>query len=172
MARLLFSVLFGLACGVWEVAVTPFLPAAFSIHPLLPLLVIFVIASGRPRALAAAIAGGVIIDLFQPAFSDGATLRYVLIVLLLDLVSRHWLTNRSIYSAIALAFVGRVFERFSAWLIGMLLHLTEVTPYYWSNGASGWVPYLWDAMFVAAGFLLIALLTKRFLTLAQHGETF
>lgn len=172
MARLLVSVAIGLLCGIWEVAVSPFLPPAFSVHPLLPMLVIFVIASGRPRALAAAIAGGIMMDLFQPAFSDAATLRYALIVLLMDLASRHWFTNRSIYSAVALAFVGRLFERFSAWFVGMVMHLTDMTPYYWAIGPRGWIPFLWDAAFVVVGFLLIALLTKRFLTLAQHEKEF
>lgn len=170
MARFLFSILIGFLCGLWEAGVSPFLPGVFSIHPLLPVLVLFVIASGRSRSLAAAFAGGVMIDLFQPGFSDAAFLRYVLVVLLLDVISRHWLTNRSIYSAAALVLAGRFMERISAWLIGVLFQVLDFTPYAWSVGARGWIPYFWDAAIVALGFLGIAILTKRFLTLPQRGQ--
>lgn len=168
MTRHILAVLLGLLAGVWEVAVWPFLPPFASIRPLLPLAVLTLIASGRSRALVTAASAGLLLDLYSVGTFDLATLRWVGLVLLLDVLARHFLTNRSIYSALALVFIGRLVERASAWLFGELsfrLGRSVYEPHIWGSLGS---MLLWDLGLVAIGFVLLAFFTRRFVTFVPH----
>jgi hypothetical protein len=163
-SRFFLAVLAGLALGFWEVAVYPFLPPLLSMKPILATVVILLAASGRSRALTTALFAGAMTDLYALDTGDVATIRWAGLVLLLDLVVRQFLTHRSLYAAAALALVGRLIERATAWLFGwfaLWIGAAEAVPTVWRG--LGFV-FLWDMVLVAVGFLAVAFFTRRFLT--------
>ncbi len=160
MSRFILVIILGFLAGFWEISVRPFLPSAFQLHPLLPLIVLLMNVSSRPRLLAAAIAGAFILDLFAITAPDLALLRYAGIILILDLFARHLLTNRSLYSSLGLVLIGRVLEYGSAWVIGHFLIWLGIGTI-WVRQPSFFISCLWDVLFVGIGFLLMAAFTRR-----------
>lgn len=168
MRQIFFAGLLGLMAGIWEVAVRPFVSTPWTFRPLLPLVVILLVASRRSRALAAAIGGAVIIDLYALPVFDFALVRWVFLVFLLNFLIHRVLTHRSLYAAVTLAVVGRLVERVSAWILGKVMIWIGASDFSWSGDAVWWIPFVWDIGFVAALFLILAFLTQRFLTFI-HG---
>jgi rod shape-determining protein MreD len=107
MIRWLAVAFLALLAAVIEVAAVPFLPSWLAVRPLVAFLVLCVIGSPKPRGVVAAVLGGLVVDAFSYARFDAATFRLVLLVFLIDLVARHWLTNRSLYAALAMAVLAR-----------------------------------------------------------------
>ena len=172
MIRWAVTVFLALVAAILEVAATPFLPAWLQVRPLMPLLVLCVIGSSPPRAVATAVVSGVLVDIFSYAAFGVATFRLVLLVFLLDLVSRHWLTNRSLYAALAMAILARFTDWGSAWITqetAYALHFHSYPPVFWRQP---WITLAWDVALVGLGFVALALFSNRFsLSALQKGTS-
>jgi hypothetical protein len=169
MKRYLLAFAIGLLAGLWEVSVLPFLPSIWGFRPLLPIVVLLLVSSTRSRALAAAVAGGMMLDLYHVAAFDLAIFRWLFLVFVLDLLIRHLFTNRSLYVTAALVVIGRLIEYGTAWLFGNLVSRFGAGAEPWGREAP-WVTLGWDVLSVTIGFLILAFLTRRFLTLVHRYE--
>ncbi|MSR85738.1 hypothetical protein EXS71_04895 [Candidatus Uhrbacteria bacterium] len=149
MIRLALAFFLGILIGAWEIATRPFLPSLAMIQPLLAVVILMLIGSGRSRALAMALGGALLMDLYTFGVFDFSILRWFLLVYALDLLLQHVLTNRSLFAALALTFAARSFEQGSAWI---MTH---------STSENLWVLFLFDGILVTFGFLVLAFLTKR-----------
>lgn len=160
--RWLLVIMMGLAAGLWETAVLPFLPAVFAFRPLLTVSVIFLVSSSRNKALAAAFVGAAFLDAYGWSQTGFTILRYSVIVLLLSYVSERFLTNRSVYATAALAILARGLDLASASItvaIGYWLGFSS-QPWQWPSGML-WT-FAWDGLIAAGAFMVIAGVSKRF----------
>ncbi len=170
--RWIITILIGVIAGLWEVAVIPFVPAAFSVLPLLPLSVLLLVSSTRTRALICLMSGAALLDAYHWSHVDVAMIRLALVLLVLDVAANRFLTNRSVYASVALVLVGRAMDWMTAWLFSVIGLWIDPTRYPW-HLPTGW-PWilLWDAGIVSIGFLLIAAFTGRFVALGLRGRSF
>jgi cell shape-determining protein MreD len=162
MIRWLAVAFLALLAAVIEVAAVPFLPSWLAVRPLVAFLVLCVIGSPKPRGVVAAVLGGLVVDAFSYARFDAATFRLVLLVFLIDLVARHWLTNRSLYAALAMAVLARCADWVMGWLVAESAYaLTAVAypPVFWRDPLQ---TLAWDVALVGVGFLALALFSGRF----------
>lgn len=163
MRRWALWILLGLCVGAWEMMVYPFLPTWLAWRPLLPIAVLLLLVHGRGAALACVLAGSVILDTYQVAFSDLAFFRYALVIVMLNFFLRQWLTNRSLYTALGLMVIGRAVERGLAWAVGTFTQVIGATAYGWMHGPHEVAAFLWDMLWVAAGFIIL-FSSRRFLS--------
>jgi hypothetical protein len=112
------SAALAIACGIWDIAVRPFVPFAALMEPLLASVVILALLQQRQASWIVAVLGALMIDAFQFGSWPWLTIFICLYVLILQLLVTHVLTNRSFYSAFALLAVGR----FIGWLVLWLSH--------------------------------------------------
>lgn len=160
--RILLAVLAGLMAGIFEVAVSPFLPVWADIRPLFPLLAVLIVSSSRSRVYAAAVAGALVIEAYAIATPDAPLFRIIVVALLMDLVARRFLTNRSVYATAALAFFGG----FVSWILVVAISGTAIAlgladgP--WSPPGIPFISLVWDMILTGAVFLSVAAFTARF----------
>ena len=166
--RILFLIL-TLVLALFEVAMRPFLPAWLSMRPLLPLLVIIVLITGRSWAVCTAVFCGLLIDAFSFPTPDLAALRLVLSVLLIDAISRHWLTNRSLFATLLLTFLTRVFERACSAAVATVGWWSGLSAYGWQTDPSFIALFCWDAFLICIGFLTVLTFSRQFLA-PLHDE--
>lgn len=169
MMRQLLAFLLGLSMGLWEAVVRPFLPEGLAARPLLPVLAVVIASSAQPRAIAVALGGGLVVDAFWLGAPTAATLRWVILALLLDVAARHFLTNRSLYAVIGLVLSGRLLDWLGSWLVGWLAVLVGWSPSGAELDPAWWAILVWDVALVGVGFLFVAFLTRRFL-LGNRGR--
>lgn len=162
MTRTLFAIILGLAIGAWEIAVRPALPTGAQIPLLLPMVVLAVIASKPSRAIAMTFTAATIMSLYQIFHFDLIVFRWIGIVLIIISLSKYWLTNRSVYSSMALGIIAQVLDWTSHYMVSRAgILFTDFT--------RGWTPqYIWhmtllyDVVIISLGFFLIARVTSRF----------
>lgn len=164
--------LLGLMAGIWEIAVLPFLPSKFAIQPLLPAAVLLLVSSARSRVMGYMIAGALVIDAYRWAYFDIAVIRLTLLMLMLDLIAHRFLTNRSVYASVALILIGRGLDWISSFLLGLIGRAMNTTQYTWLMPANAGYIILWDVLLVSLGFIALANLTRRFVTLARGVNDF
>ncbi len=161
--RQLLAFVLGMSVGLWEAVVRPFLPSSLAARPLLPILAVVIASSAQSRAIAVALGGGLVVDAFWLGAPTAATLRWVVLALLLDLAARHFLTNRSLYAVVGLVVFGRLLDWVGAWIVGLVDVFVGWSP----SGAEvdpAWLAILfWDVALAGVGFLIVAFLTRRFL---------
>ena len=162
LLKSVLAVLLGLAAAGWEISVRPFLPFWLDIPAFLPLVVLLLISSTRPRAYAVAIIGAMLLQLYTLGVRDLVLLRWVLVFLVLDLLASRLLTNRSFYVAVALASLGFIFERLSSFLIGQLTWAIGISTYPWTLSRGFFWSFGWNVFLVSVGFVIVAFFTKRF----------
>lgn len=161
MKRWLFAIALGLAAGIWEIAVRPFLPMPLAARPLLPCVVLLIVI-GRPSSAAVSgLVGALLLDIFAvtPEFSF---VRYAVIIVAIAALTHFVLTNRSLYVALALAIAGRLGERGSVWLIGRITD--DGAASFGIELAKNWTATLvWDLAIVSAVFIVLAFVTRLFM---------
>ena len=160
--RILVAVIAGLMAGLFEVAVSPFLPGWADIRPLIPLVAMLMVSSSRSRAYAAVIAGALVIEAYAISSPDAPLFRYVIAAMLMDVVARRFLTNRSVYATAALA----VFGSLVAWVLSIAISGTAISLGFsdgpWSPVGFPFVSLLWDVGLTSVAFLSVAAFTARF----------
>ena len=161
MSKLLLALVFGVLFGAWEIAVRVFLPIPWIAKPLLALVILALIGSGRSRALAAAFGGALLLDLYTLTVFDFAVFRWIVLVFILDFLLQQVFTNRSLLATLALTFIARVFERGSTWIVVHLGQIFSTHPALLTAEQTFWQTLFWDGILVTLGFLLLVFFTKR-----------
>ncbi len=142
----------------------PFVDAPFAFRPILPLAVILLVSSSRGKAFAAALAGAAFLDAYGWSPADMYMLRYIIILFVLDLAAERLLTNRSVYAASAMALAARILDLITAAFVGTVGYFIGFSTEPWHIPSHILWTCLWDMGITAAAFLIIASLTKRFVT--------
>jgi len=153
------------ALGLYEGVIVGSLPEYLVfIRPVLPFLVLCFILKRPTAAYLTAGVSGVIVDLLTATPAGYAAARWLIIALLIDLVQEHVIANRSLYGTLLLIVISRIIDIIllvltylvSNYLLGRLF-IIEPWRLYLEIGFA-------DVALATSGFLLISLLTKRFLT--------
>lgn len=157
----------GVLAGVFDVAVAPWLPGAWSgVRAALPLVILLSLFSRPRRSVVAAIAAGVVLDVFQPTFGL-VTLRFLAVIVAMGVVARLYLTNRSLWGSLALGGIGFLADRMSLWLV------TRGVAFFGSEAIVEYRPPIvpeltWIACCIVVAFWVFALFTRRFMPLVSH----
>ncbi|MCC7522300.1 hypothetical protein IT407_00645 [Candidatus Uhrbacteria bacterium] len=168
--RWVLAIAVGLLAGVWEAGMLPFVDGPFSFRPILPIAVILLVSSSRGKAYAAALSGAAFLDAYGWSSADMHMLRYMLILFILDLAAERLLTNRSVYAASAMAFSARILDIISSFITGTAGYFIGFSSEPWHLPSNILWTMLWDMGITAATFLVIAGLTKRFVTVARSDQ--
>lgn len=116
--KYLAVILLGLMLGLYESTFLTFLSGWPSfVKPILPSLVFFMLLERRGYAIAFAACAGIVLDLFAVELATFAPWRLVTIAALLWLASERLLTNRSVYSTVAMVLAARLADWF--WLVSV-----------------------------------------------------
>ncbi|MEI7512459.1 MAG: hypothetical protein WCK01_03300 [Candidatus Uhrbacteria bacterium] len=160
--RILVAALAGLMAGLFEVAVSPFLPYWADIRPLIPLVAILTVTSSRSRSYTALAVGSLVIEAYAISSPDAPLFRYLVVAILMDVVARRLLTNRSVYATAALA----VFGGLIAWLLSLIVSGTAIALGFadgpWSPQLFPLFTLIWDIGLTSVAFISVAAFTGRF----------
>lgn len=159
MRGLILSACLGVLVAAWEIAVTPFLFVSHGAGMLIPVLVLLLMGSRVSRALATAAVSGVILDCYALSVPGFYVFRICLFTIGAWFIFKHWLTNRSVYTAVVLAVLMTITDVLSRQGVYSLQGVP--TAYTWSWQGVG-MALLWNIFLSAFGFTLVASLTKRF----------
>lgn len=151
------------AGGVLESTLLAALPLPLNLFkPVIPCLVMLVLLNRPKPALVSACIAGVCMDLLSATSAGFASARLLLILIIVDYLAERVATNRSLFSAIALAFLAGILN----WLffsisaaIGRAFEtqiFMEPWSYYLGSAILG-------SVMSAILFLVFTLFTKRFL---------
>jgi len=132
------------------------------IKPILPVCVMLFMLNRKPGAYIVAVLSGVVIDMLSPLQSGWTMMRWFVVLLIVDLLSEKITTNRSLYSAVALALAARVMDRIisqiMSWVYPILSGQTlAFEPWHRLPGV-----LISDALIVALIFVGVTIFTKRF----------
>lgn len=101
----------GLAFGLYESTFMTFLPGWFAyLKPVLPGMIFFMLLERRGYALLFGACAGMVLDLFAVEYPTFAPWRLLFIAAILWVASERVLTNRSIYSTVAMVLAGRLLD--------------------------------------------------------------
>lgn len=157
------AILAAVAVGLAEATFTTLLPAPLNyLRPLLACCILLIVLNKTREALMAAALGGFVIDIFGLGDSSFSCVGLSVAAAVSAFLSSSILTNRSIYSAVALVIAGRVTERLCLLLIGGISQLlfpvkAVIEPFVSDVKIAGW-----DVMMVALGFTAFVMFTRRF----------
>ena len=152
-----------LATGIYESAFLGSAPFPFYLlHPILPACVLLLMLNKRLPAYLAVGVAGTLVDLLSAAPAGWVTIRWLCVLLVVDLLSESVATNRSLYAAMALVGSARLLDRvlgqIISWFALIFLHQTIIL--------GSWTAWLGSAIVdqacTAMVFILITLFTKRF----------
>lgn len=152
-----------LAGGVYESAFLGSAPFPFYyIHPVLPICVMLFMLNRRPAAYVTAYLAGCVIDLMSATSTGWVIGRWLIILLIVDVLSERVTTNRSLYAAVALVVLARVLDRvlwqLSAWANFYVIR-QSVPIDRWESLIG---VLLIDVMIACIVFMSVTFFTKRF----------
>ena len=102
------------------------------------------------------------IEAYAISNPDAPLFRYVIAAMLMDVVARRFLTNRSVYATAVLA----VFGSLVAWVLSIAISGTAISLGFsdgpWSPVGFPFVSLLWDVGLTSVAFLSVAAFTARF----------
>ncbi len=160
-SRRLLILLLGLAAGWIDVGVSTWLPGEWmGIRTSLALVLMLAMFSSRERAVTAAVAAGLVLDVLLPSFSL-MTLRLLLLSVAVHALSSRFFTSRSLLGASALALTGLAIDRVMIAIITSLRELGR-SSFIPDVQAAVWAEGLWLLISVGVTFLIFASFTKRF----------
>ncbi|MBU1034371.1 hypothetical protein KKF59_01520 [Patescibacteria group bacterium] len=162
-SRWILVIVAALLTGLLQVTFFSLLPEPFrGVQPVLILCVLGVAINRSDAALVFAAVSGLMIDLFTVGAGFLAFAEQMLVVSAVAIIAEKVLTNRSVYSAVALLLAARIMSYI--WLAAMsffsrLLFKTQI---FIQPFNSLLVTMVWDALFMCTIFLLLAFFTRRF----------
>jgi len=160
------------AAGIYESAFLGSAPFPFCyLHPVLPCCVLFFLLNRRAAAYATAGLSGAVMDLMSAGPPGLVTVRWLCIMLMIDLLAEGVATNRSLYASMLLVGAARLADRvlwlMAAWSLHFLFRLDPVL--------ESWARFLGilsvDLILTATFFVLISLFTKRFVISVSPRRT-
>ncbi|OGL73771.1 hypothetical protein A3E39_03490 [Candidatus Uhrbacteria bacterium RIFCSPHIGHO2_12_FULL_60_25] len=175
-SRHIITVVLALLAGLFDATVASWFPGnLMAIRLALPLVTVLAAFSSLERAVPAALASGIVLDVLLPSSSGFVTFRYVALALGVAALSRTILTNRSLMGAYALGFVALVIDRVLLFAMNLLTRAftSSAIP---EIRASFIAEALWLAACITFVFVLFAAFTRRFLppvsrTIGLGGRT-
>lgn len=161
--RRITTVFLALFAGYWDATISPWVPGSLgAVQISLPLVLVFSAYSSEERAITAALASGVVLDVFLPSNAGLVSIRYVAIALLIRLLAQNVLTNRSLVSAYAMGAASVLLNRLLLALLegGSALVGRATIP---EPHAGILAELVWMLLCMTGVFLVFAAFTKRFL---------
>ncbi len=154
----------GLAFGLYESTFQTFLSGWPSfLKPVLPCLVFFMLLERRGYALVFGACAGTVMDLFAVENPSFAPWRLLFIASLLWIASERILTNRSVYSTVAMVMAGRLLDWSwlvaAQWLLGLVGRSVRFAPSLRSLGETA----VMDLILTVALFFLGLFVMRRYL---------
>ncbi len=165
MISLVMNILVAMSVGTWEASAIPFFPWWAEGQPLFACLVLLLMHGRLRDAWRIALIAGFFEDAFRLTLVPGSGVRWVIVSICLHGILRQWLTNRSLYVAIALVLLARLMDLFLAWITTVFLMLTgygSSHPFVFVS----WSTLVWDTVVVGGTFCLMAHWHKR----SQHAQ--
>ncbi|MFA6446928.1 MAG: hypothetical protein WCW31_01580 [Patescibacteria group bacterium] len=153
-----------MAGGIFEstfAAAAPF-PANI-IRPVLPCLVMLVLLTRSKPALFGAGIAGACLDLLSATPAGFATARLLIVMLCVEYLAEHVATNRSLFSAMALAFFAGILNWAFLLLEATLGNLVLSSHIFLEPWSTYLLIALANVAITASLFLVFTLFTKRFL---------
>ncbi|GEM_PF-5438453 len=158
MRGLIGFILLGIVAGVCSLGVVPFFFGDEGVGFVIPGIVLLCMALQPTRAIVFALAAGIVLDSYAFYPFELHTARLFCLALLGTYLFRRWLTNRSLYTAVALAGALTILDQG----VGVIL-------YGWENGSIGrswgWAQggrvLLFEGFVTAIGFLIVGFFTKH-----------
>ncbi len=158
----------GLLVGLVEATFSTFLTVPWdAVMPVLPIAVLYVVRDRPVFAYVLCGCAGAMMDLFTPGIMTFAFGRLILIVAILDLLSRTVLTNQSFYAAVAMAAVARGVDRIWVGIMSLLTDATGIRATVAAMWPMVWRSVLWDMMLVGLAFLISSSIRRRFVIRPQ-----
>jgi hypothetical protein len=168
------TVIAALAFGIWDACVSTWFPGMMTAVTFsLPFVVVLSAFSVRERAITAAIASGIMLDIFLPSNAGMVSMRFLLVALAVYSLRRYVFTNRSLIGAAVLGAFAVLLNRILLLTIEPLQSFLgrSVIP---ESTNSFWTEFIWMLVVTGLVFVLFALFTRRFLPLvsraAERGE--
>ncbi len=162
----------GFLLGMFEATLSTFLHGYTSfILPVIPFIVLLIVRDRPTHALIAAGSAGLVMDIFALGHPTFAIARLLIIALLIIFLARTFLTNQSLYAAVALTIIARTIDR--SWLMIV----------YWIRGSlpfiqmvhlswpSAWRIAISDIIFVTVIFIFLTFLTQKFVIRRSQTQT-
>jgi hypothetical protein len=168
------TVIAALAFGIWDACVSTWFPGMMTAVTFsLPFVVVLSAFSVRERAITAAIASGIMLDIFLPSNAGMVSMRFLLVALAVYSLRRYVFTNRSLIGAAVLGAFAVLLNRILLLTIEPLQSFLgrSVIP---ESTNPFWTEFIWMLVVTGLVFVLFALFTRRFLPLvsraAERGE--
>lgn len=169
--RLVLIIFLACLLGVFEVGPRTFLPLPYAyFFPAFGVLVLGVFRGWRAEALVFAFILGGLHDVFgfrQRFWFAGIPL----MVLFLRFIALNVMTNRSVYSAVALVLLGRMFL-FGWEVVAYLIVHSTGYPFLLTSWAEQWRVFVGDTVFVGSLFVLPVLFSRLARRFWQRGNAF
>ncbi|GEM_PF-4422965 len=165
-----FLVLFSLLVGMFQTTALTMLPAPWSVlKPVLAILPLLVLFAPPRQAYIFAVSSGFVMDLFALESPSFVTLRLLLLTASLLVLLRTLLTNRSIYTALALVGLIHALD----WIV--LTAAIHILPTFSSSFTPAWLE-TWQAfvanlLFVLIYFVMHVKLAARFFGAVRHSSS-
>lgn len=162
-SRRIIVALLGILVGIIDVAVSVWFPGPWAaVRSVLPFVIVLAVFSSRERAVTAAIAAGLVIDVLVPSFGL-VTLRLTMVAFVIHALAQRFFSNRSLPGSFALGVAGILIDRALVFgvttLAGAWTSRTFVT-----EVRVGWfAETVWMTAVMALSFFGVAALTRRFL---------
>ncbi|MDD2785762.1 MAG: hypothetical protein PHS79_02595 [Patescibacteria group bacterium] len=132
------------------------------IKPILPVCVMLFMLNRKSGAYIVAVLSGVVIDMLSPLPGGWTMMRWLVVLLFVDLLSEKITTNRSLYSAVALAVSARILDRVISQLMSWIYPILSGQPLAFEPWARLPGVLIADALIVALIFVSVTIFTKRF----------
>lgn len=157
----------GFVVGTFEATASSFFPSPWRfVHPVLPVVASLIVLEKRSWALLFGFTAGMAMDALAVGTASLASARLILIVLAVSYMARRFLTNHSIFAAVAVVFIARGFEWFWLFLLERILSIAG-EPFRFAPGwGFVWPVMAWDAFFIGLSFIAAAFVRTRFVGLA------
>lgn len=159
MRGILLSASMGFFLALLQIAVFPFVFSTRDFSFAIPCLVMFIMSSRFSRVLVCAITIGMILDSYtfiEPLFWS---VRYLFLSAMAFFLFQRWLTNRSMYTAIALASFMTGADQVIGWFINVGYGSLLFGGMFWSTLLQALV---WNAGWSVVGFLLSIMWRRYF----------
>lgn len=158
MRGLIISILLGILAGVWSIGVMPF----FFVHDgaglIIPGLILLFMSTRLSRGVAFALSAGMVLDSYGIATFEGHTIRLFLLALVASIIFSRWLTNRSIYTAMALALLLTVLDQLLGFFFSIFGSTSSVSSWSWVGLG---LTICFHVFATALGFTWVGFFTKR-----------
>lgn len=166
--RRFFTVLIAVLFGLWDATIAPWFPGLLATVTFsLPFVTVLATFSREERAITAAIASGIMLDIFLPSNAGFVSVRYLIIAMFIFLLQQRLFTNRSLIAVSVLGAIACVSDRLLLLVFTQLQHLLgrTVIP---EASSPLLAEVAWIVFVMAITFLLFAAFSKRFLPLVSR----